>query len=69
MTAQELLKQGGHWLGAARSWIQWNCGPAGSSCTWGSDYNLGTLTPRKVEEIAAAAVAAYINSQGIVGAG
>lgn len=61
MTAHELLRtRGGEWLGAARSWIQWNC-HNGSDVTWGSDdvLRMGrNFTVRVVEEIAAHAVAA-----------
>jgi len=64
-TAQDMLKEGGDWLGAARQWIQWNCNN-GSTVTWGSNEQLSSrqgFTPAVVEEIAAEAVAAYINSK------
>lgn len=54
----EFTKNGGAWLGAARSWIQWNCSN-GSSVTWGSDEILQfrrNFTPAVVEEIAMTAV-------------
>lgn len=59
----ELLKRGGEWLGVARDWMQRNC-RNGSRVTWGStDVQLEyRFTPADVEEIAARAVAAYINS-------
>jgi len=64
-TAQDMLKEGGVWLGAARHWIQWNCNN-GSTVTWGSNEQLSSsrgFTPAVVDEIAAEAVAAYINSK------
>ena len=54
----EFTKRGGAWLGAVRSWIQWNC-INGSDVTWGSDEILRcrrNFTPAMVEEIAATAV-------------
>jgi hypothetical protein len=54
----EFTKSGGAWLGATRSWIQWNC-INGDTVTWGSDEILKlkrNFTPAVVEEIAAQAV-------------
>ena len=49
----EYTKGGGPWLGAARSWVQWNC-KNGSDVTWGSNEELvPPLTIRQVEELAA----------------
>jgi hypothetical protein len=61
ITAQELLRKGGDWLGAARSWMQ--CKKLnGSRVTWGSQEELSPqMTVRDVEEVAAAAAAAQLN--------
>lgn len=57
-TAQELLKDGGKWLGAARNWLQWHK-RNGDKVTWGSDEALvPPMTVREVEEVASVAVAA-----------
>ena len=49
----EYTKMGGEWLGAARSWVQWNC-RNGNSVTWGSgDVLSPPLTIRQVEDLAA----------------
>jgi hypothetical protein len=54
----ELLKEGGPWLSAARTWLQWNK-INGSDVIWGSDDAIKpTMTVRDCEELAAAAVAA-----------
>ena len=57
-----LLHEGGEWLGAARTWLQWNT-RNGDSVTWGShDEIKPTLTVKMVEELAAHAAAAAINA-------
>jgi len=56
----EFLKKGGAWLGAARSWIQWNC-INGDSVIWGSNEELKqTITVKKLEEAAGHAAYAAI---------
>jgi hypothetical protein len=60
VTSYELLQKGGAWLGAARNCIQWNF-HNGSAVIWGSNDQLGTVSVKKIEEVAAKAVAAYIN--------
>jgi hypothetical protein len=48
----ELLDKGGKWLGAARSWLQWNTGN-GDRVTWGSNEAIHPpMTARHVEELA-----------------
>ena len=62
MNQAELLEKGGSWLGAVRDWIKWHC-INGDRITWNSDEVLKpSLTVKKLEEIAACAVTAYINS-------
>lgn len=62
LTSYDLLRVGGSWLGAARNWMQRNF-RNGDTVIWGSDEPLvgGTVNPRKIEEVAAVAVAAYVN--------
>ncbi len=61
VTHEELRKRGGHWIGAARSWIQRNFAN-GEHVTWGSDETLrGGITPRKIEDLAACVAIAYAN--------
>ena len=56
-TAAELLREGGVWLGAVRSWMQWHK-KNGSTVIWGSDEVLNPpMTVRQVEEVAAEAAA------------
>lgn len=55
-TAHELLRSGGAWLRAARSYLQSNV-RGGDRCTW-SSYDVLELTVRQIEELAAHAVAA-----------
>lgn len=59
----ELKSRGGKWLGAARSWIQWNC-LNGDVVTWGSDdllmFRTGRITVRHIEDLAAEVAAAAI---------
>jgi hypothetical protein len=65
MTASELLRQGGEWLGAARSWMQRQA-RNGERVTWGSDDVLETsLSVRDVEELAADVAAAAMREQPI----
>lgn len=53
MSASDLLRQGGEWLGVARSWLQWHT-RNGSRVAWGSNTALEPpLTVRQVEELAA----------------
>lgn len=52
----ELLKSGGSWLGAARSYLKCNV-LGGDTCTWRSDDVL-EMAVRQIEELAAHAVAA-----------
>lgn len=63
MELHEFKKKGGEWLGAARTWIQWNC-INGSHVTWNSDEALrtthGPLNVKDVESIAAEAAHAAI---------
>jgi hypothetical protein len=61
ISGYNLMKKGGKWLGAARSWIQWNI-PRGDSVTWGSDETV-TVSIRQLEELAADVAAAVINEQ------
>jgi len=57
----DILKRGGHWLGAVRSWMQTRC-RNGEDVTWGSHDRLErTFTVKDVEEIASIAVTGYIN--------
>jgi hypothetical protein len=54
----ELLKSGGEWLGAARTWLQWNT-RNGSSVTWGSrDWIDKAFTVVEIEDLAADVAAA-----------
>lgn len=55
---QEVLKQGGEWLGEARAWLQ--CHKLnGERVTWGSQEELQpAMTVRDVETVAAFAAAA-----------
>jgi hypothetical protein len=47
----DLKKNGGDWIGAARSWIQSNV-QNGSNLTWGSDDICPHMTVRKIEDLA-----------------
>ncbi len=61
MTYHDLLRVGGSWLGAARSWMQRNF-RNGSIVIWGGSEILEPyVRTLQVEEVAACAVAAYIN--------
>jgi hypothetical protein len=60
ITPQELLRKGGDWLGAARSWMQ-RKKLNGSRVTWGSQEELQPpMTVSDVEEVAAEAAAAEL---------
>jgi hypothetical protein len=55
---QDLLKEGGPWLGAARAWLQGNK-HNGERVTWGSGEVVSPpMTVRDCEEMAASAVLA-----------
>jgi hypothetical protein len=58
LLGSDLLREGGPWLGAARSWLRRHkCN--GSSVTWGSDEELRPpFTVREIEELAADVAAA-----------
>jgi len=57
----ELYKKGGKWLGAARTWLQWNT-KNGDRVTWGSnDVIEPHLTVKQIEDLAAHVAAAAIN--------
>lgn len=59
----QLRREGGAWLGAARSWLQWHT-RNGDRVTWGStDAVDKTFTVRDVEELAAEVAAAAMNSR------
>lgn len=57
-----MLRKGGGWLGAARSWIQWTF-LNGSDVTWGSDDHLRgrELTVQDVESLASQVAAAVVD--------
>jgi len=61
VTPEELLKQGGEWLGAARNWIKWHV-IGGDRVTWNSDDSVGHFTVRKIEQLASEVAAAAISS-------
>ena len=59
--ATALLRKGGKWLSATRSWIQNNC-INGDRVTWGSNEILfPRITIRMLEEVASEAAAAAVN--------
>jgi len=59
----ELLRKGGKWLAAARSWLQWHR-RNGSTIIWGSDeVLLPHFNARDVQELAADVAAAAINAE------
>lgn len=61
--ASELLRRGGEWLGAARSWILWHR-HNGDSVTWGSaDVLRPPFTTADVEDLAAHVAAAAMRKQ------
>lgn len=57
----DMLQSGGEWLGAARSWIQWNCGN-GCEVDWGSEAFITNkpLTVGDIERFAADVAAATL---------
>ena len=56
-------KQGGKWLGAARTWLQWHT-RNGESVTWGSqDVIEPQMTVKMVEELAANVAEAAVEEQ------
>uniref|UniRef100_A0A6H1ZBW9 Uncharacterized protein n=1 Tax=viral metagenome TaxID=1070528 RepID=A0A6H1ZBW9_9ZZZZ len=63
VTALELMRRGGTWLGAVRNRIKWmRCFGNGESVTWGStDVLEPPLMIREIEELAAEAAAAVMN--------
>lgn len=64
--AHDLLRQGGAWLGAARSWLQHKRttkGVHGDQVTWGDENAIFALSARAVEEVAAEAAAAAFNEE------
>lgn len=61
--SHELMKLGGKWLGAARTWLQWHT-INGDRVTWNSgDEIQPTMTVRMVEELAADVAAAAMNQR------
>lgn len=57
------IKQGGKWLGAARSWLQWHT-RNGDSVTWGSnDVIEPHLTVKMIEELAADVAEAAVEEE------
>ena len=65
LMAHDLMKRGGKWLCAARSWMQWHK-HNGSDVTWGSQQELRpAMTVKDVEELAAHVAAEVMNEYGI----
>ncbi len=61
LTPKELRERGGHWIGAARSWMQ-RTFVNGDRVTWGSGEVLnGQVTVQKIEELAECVALAYAN--------
>ena len=57
------IQQGGKWLGAARSWLQWNT-RNGESVTWGSqDVIDPPMTVKMIEDLAAKVAEAAIEEE------
>lgn len=58
----DLLQEGGAWLGAARSWIQWNANN-GSIVKWSTEdhLHLKVVTVGEIERLAAEIAANVIN--------
>lgn len=53
LTPREMIKRGGKWLGAARTWMQWNRNN-GDTVGWGSHEPLRpAMTAHDMEEYAA----------------
>lgn len=64
MSPIELLRRGGEWLGAARSWLQWNK-RNGSDVTWGSlDEIKPPMTAADVDALAAEVAATFFPDGG-----
>lgn len=60
MFKETFKNHGGNWLGAVRTWIQWNC-VNGSSVTWGSHDELrAPITVKRLEDAAGEAAYAAI---------
>ena len=60
MDKYNFKKSGGSWLGAVRTWMQWNCNN-GDSVTWGSDDELkGYNSVKRLEDAAGDAAWAAI---------
>jgi hypothetical protein len=57
--AHILMRSGGKWLGAARSYLQWHV-PRGDSVTWASNDTV-TMTVKQIEEMASEIAAAALN--------
>ena len=60
--AEDLLREGGNWLGETHKWIQWNC-VNGDTVTWGSNEYLHpkVLTVCDIEAFAAKIAAVTLN--------
>lgn len=54
------LEGGGAWLGAARTWMQWNI-PGGDTLTWSSTHPV-TIPFCKLQELALEVAAAAIEA-------
>ena len=60
MLKHNFKSSGGEWLGAVRTWIQWNC-VNGDRVTWGSNENLIVpITVKRLEDAAGDAAWAMI---------
>jgi hypothetical protein len=62
--ANEVLREGGDWLGACREYLLWHA-HRGDSLQWFSDDRVEGLSVRNVEEMVATAVAADRRSRQI----
>lgn len=63
VTAFDLMKRGGEWLGAARSWLQRHA-RNGDRVTWGSDDTIEhRFSVREIEDMAAEVAAAAMRPQ------
>jgi len=66
MEKEKFKKQGGEWLGAARSWLQWHC-INGDRVTWGSnDVLIPHFTVEKIEDLAGDVAHAAIEKHSAV---
>lgn len=61
LSVEEELAWGGSWLGAARTWIQWNV-PNGDTVAWGGNSEV-TLTIKQLEDMALAVAVAAIKKE------